>query len=63
MKDVSQKGSHQSLLWIRAKDGKQFACAIAALRGNVKEISELWQAEKAQCMVVTLLAASERWTY
>ena len=61
MRDPSRSGGYESLVWIRDKDGKEYACPIDAIKGNVKEISELSEAEKAQCMDVNLLVGTERW--
>ena len=35
------KGGYESLVWIRDKDGKEYACTAAALKGNIKTKEEL----------------------
>ena len=55
------KGGYESLVWIRDKDGKEYACSVEALKGNIKEKEELTEAERAQCMDVSLLIGTERW--
>ncbi len=61
MKDVSRSGGYESLVWVRDKDGKQYACPIDAIKGNIDAISELSAAQKAQCLDVNLLVGTERW--
>ena len=55
------KGGYESLVWIRDKDGKEYACSLAALKGNVREKEELTEQERARCMDVSLLIGTERW--
>jgi hypothetical protein len=55
------KGGYESLVWIRDKDGKQYACSLDALKGNIKEKEELTEKERASCMDVSLLIGTERW--
>ncbi len=55
------KGGYESLVWIRDKDGKEYACSIDALRGNVKEGHELTDEEKANCLDVSQIVGTERW--
>ena len=31
------KGGYESMVWIRDKDGKEYACSVDALKGNIKE--------------------------
>ncbi len=61
MKDVSRSGGYESLVWIRDKDGKEYACPIDAFTRNINAIEELSEAERAQCMDVNLLVGTERW--
>ena len=55
------KGGYESLVWVRDKDGKQYACSLNALKGNIKEKEELTEEERASCMDVSLLIGTERW--
>ena len=62
MADVEyNKGGYESMVWIRDKDGKEYACSIDALKGNIKEKEELTDVERANCMDVSLLIGTERW--
>ena len=40
------KGGYESLVWIRDKDGKEYACTAAALKGNIKTKEELTEEER-----------------
>ena len=55
------RGGYESLVWIRDKDGKQYACSLDVLKGNIKEKEELTEEERARCMDVSLLIGTERW--
>ncbi len=55
------KGGYESLVWVRDKDGKEYACTAAALKGNIKEKEELTDEERENCMDVSLLIGTERW--
>jgi hypothetical protein len=55
------KGGYESLVWIRDKDGKEYACSADALKGNLKKKEELTDDEKANCMDVSQLIGTERW--
>ena len=55
------KGGYESLVWIRDKDGREYACSLEALKGNVREKSELSEEERKQCTDVSTLIGSERW--
>ncbi|MBW2506287.1 MAG: hypothetical protein JRD19_04365 [Deltaproteobacteria bacterium] len=55
------KGGYESLVWIRDKNGKEYACTAAALRGNLKSKDELTDEEKVSCMDVSQLIGTERW--
>jgi hypothetical protein len=49
------------MVWIRDKDGKEYACTAAALKGNLKSKEELSDEEKENCMDVSQLIGTERW--
>ena len=55
------KGGYESLVWVRDKDGKEYACSAAALKGNIKTKEELTDEEKKSCMDVSQLVGTERW--
>ena len=55
------KGGYESMVWIRDKDGKEYACTAAALKGNLKTKEELTEEEKESCMDVSQLIGTERW--
>jgi hypothetical protein len=55
------KGGYESMVWIRDKDGKEYACTAAALKGNLKTKEELSDEEKESCMDVSQLIGTERW--
>ena len=48
------RGGYESMVWIRDKDGKEYACAAAALKGNLKTKEELSEEEKESCMDIRL---------
>jgi len=43
------KGGYGDLVWVRDKDGKEYACSLEALKGKIKKKEELSDAEKAKC--------------
>jgi hypothetical protein len=49
------------LVWIRDKDGKEYACSVEALKGNIKKKEELTEEEKARCTDVSTMVGTERW--
>ena len=55
------KGGYESMVWIRDKDGKEYACTASALKGNLKTKEELSEEEKKSCMDVSQLVGTERW--
>ena len=60
MSDKSQSGLG-NLVWVRDKDGKEYACSVEALKGNIKTKEELSEEEKASCMDVSTIIGTERW--
>lgn len=54
-------GGYESLVWIRDKDGKEYACPMEAIKGKIKEKQELTDAERAQCTDVSTIIGTERW--
>ena len=57
MRDPSRSGGYESLVWIRDKDGKEYACYVK----DIKRKEDLTEEEKAKCMDVSLLVGTERW--
>ena len=55
------KGGYESMVWIRDKDGKEYACYAQALKGNIKEKDQLTEEEKANCLDVSEIIGTERW--
>ena len=60
MADKSE-GGLGDLVWIRDKDGKEYACSVEAIKGNIKTKEELSEEEKSSCMDVSYLVGTERW--
>ncbi|HHB76549.1 MAG TPA: hypothetical protein ENK84_08400 [Desulfobulbus sp.] len=60
MADKSQ-GGLGNLVWVRDKDGKEYACSVEALKGNIKTKEELTDEEKESCMDVSTIVGTERW--
>lgn len=54
-------GGFGNLVWVRDKDGKEYACSVEALKGNIKTKDELSEEEKASCMDVSTIVGTERW--
>lgn len=57
----NNQGGFGNLVWVRDKDGKEYACSANALKGNIKTKKELSEAEKAHCMDVSTIIGTERW--
>lgn len=49
------------MVWVRDKDGKEYACYADALKGKIKKKEDLSPEEKANCMDVSQLVGTERW--
>lgn len=54
-------GDYGSLVWIRDKNGKQYACNIEDIKGKLKGEEELTPEEKARCLDVSQIIGTERW--
>ena len=54
-------GGYASLVWIRDKDGKEYACPMDAIKGKVKTKEQLTDEEKAKCTDVSTIIGTERW--
>lgn len=55
------KGGYESMVWVRDKNGREYACYVDALKGNLKTKDELTVEERATCMDVSELIGTERW--
>jgi hypothetical protein len=56
----SSGGGYESMVWIRDKDGKEYACYLKDIK-NIKTKEELTEEEKAQCLDVSQIIGTERW--
>ena len=61
MNDEIRTGGYESMVWIRDKNGKQYACYLDALKGNIKDKDELTPEERAKCLDVSEIIGTERW--
>lgn len=61
MSDPERSGGYESMVWIRDKDGKEYACYAKDLKGKLKTKDELSEEEKSKCMDVSQLIGTERW--
>ncbi|MBU0681110.1 MAG: hypothetical protein KKD73_06795 [Proteobacteria bacterium] len=50
-----------NLVWVRDKDGKEYACSVDALSGNIQTKEELTAEERKNCMDVSTIIGTERW--
>ncbi|MBC8318131.1 MAG: hypothetical protein H8E41_09505 [Desulfobulbaceae bacterium] len=55
------EGGFGNLVWVRDKDGKEYACSADALKGNIKAKEELTEEEKKNCTDVSTIIGTERW--
>ncbi len=55
------RGGYESLVWIRDKNGKEYACYADDLKGKIRPKEELTEEEKAQCLDVSEIVGTERW--
>ncbi|MBM9514154.1 hypothetical protein [Desulfogranum marinum] len=56
----SEWGGYESMVWIRDKDGKEYACYLKDVKG-IKAKEDLSEEEKAKCMDVSQIVGTERW--
>ena len=54
-------GGYESMVWIRDKDGKEYACYLDDIKGKVKTEEELTDEERAKCLDVSQIVGTERW--
>lgn len=53
-------GGYESMVWIRDKDGKEYACYLNDIKG-IKNKEELTEEERAKCLDVSQIIGTERW--
>lgn len=56
----SSVGGYESMVWVRDKDGKEYACYLKDIK-NIKSKDQLTEEEKAKCMDVSQIVGTERW--
>ncbi|MBU0946628.1 MAG: hypothetical protein KKE53_19555 [Proteobacteria bacterium] len=56
----TNKSGYESMVWIRDKDGKEYACYVDDIK-SIKKKEDLTEEEKAKCMDVSQLIGTERW--
>lgn len=52
-------GGYESMVWVRDKDGKEYACYLKDIK-NIKPIDQLTEEEKAKCLDVSQIVDG-RW--
>ena len=56
----SDGGGYESMIWVRDKDGKEYACYVKDVKG-IKTKEELTEEEREKCMDVSQIVGTERW--
>ena len=56
----SSGGGYESMVWIRDKDGKEYACYLKDIKG-IKAKDQLTEEEKSKCLDVSQIIGTERW--
>jgi hypothetical protein len=56
----SSGGGYESMVWVRDKDGKEYACYLKDIKG-IKTKEQLTEEEKANCIDVSQIVGTERW--
>lgn len=54
-------GGYESMVWIRDKDGREYACYLDDIKGKIKTGEELTAAEREKCLDVSEIVGTERW--
>jgi len=54
-------GGYESMVWIRDKDGREYACYLKDIQGKIKNKEDLTEEERARCLDVSELVGTERW--
>lgn len=55
------KGGYASIVWIKDKNGKEYACYLEDVQGKNKEKEDLTPEQLRQCLDVNQLIGTERW--
>lgn len=61
MADTSKTGGYESMVWIRDKNGKEYACYLNDIKGKIKKKEELTDEQRAKCLDVSEIVGTERW--
>jgi hypothetical protein len=56
----SSGGGYESMVWVRDKDGKEYACYLKDIKG-IKTKEQLTEEERAKCIDVSQIVGTERW--
>jgi hypothetical protein len=55
------KGGYEIMVWVRDKDGREYACYLDDIKGKVKTREEMTEEEKRNCLDVSQIVGTERW--
>lgn len=55
------KSGYESIVWIRDKNGNEYACYVEDVKEKIGSIKDLTDEEKAQCLDVNHLVGTVRW--
>ncbi len=55
------KGGYESIVWIKDKDGKEYACYLDDINEEPHVKRSLSSEEQARCLDVNELVGTERW--
>ena len=61
MADTMKTGGYESMVWIRDKNGKEYACYLNDIKGKIKKKEELTEEQRAKCLDVSEIVGTERW--
>ena len=53
-------GGYESMVWVRDKDGKEYACYLKDIKG-IKTKKQLTEEERSKCVDVSQIVGTERW--
>ena len=59
--DSEKSGGYESMVWIREKNGKEYAYYLDDVKGRIKKREDLTEEEKAKCLDVSQIIGTERW--
>jgi len=54
------KGDYSTMVWIRDKKGKEYACYLDDIKGKIKTKEEMTEEEKKKCLDVSQIIGDER---